>query len=81
MVVGFDPHFNYHKLCHANYYLREAKDQILFVATNTDPSYVTKNGRYPGTGSLVSAVSTACQREPVVVGKPESVFMECIKSM
>ena len=99
-------------MAHANYYLRndKEKDTILFLATNTDASYVTKNGHYPGTqklqpflrlypwnffwafypgvyvyvlilgtGTIVTAVAYGCQRKPIIVGKPEPLFMDCIK--
>lgn len=83
VVVGVDYHFNYYKLAMANAYLRNQDDKgeytCAFIATNTDNSYVSRHGIYPGTGSIVAAVENACERNPVVMGKPSQRFLDCIR--
>lgn len=43
---------------------------IPWVASNTDATLPTERGLLPGNGSLVAAMRTATDREPVVAGKP-----------
>ncbi len=43
---------------------------IPWVASNTDATLPTERGLLPGNGSLVSAMRTATDRDPVVAGKP-----------
>jgi len=76
VVVGFDLHINYQKLARAQYYLRD--EQCDFVATNTDSTFPTNGTLFPGTGTIVAAVECASDRKPVVIGKPNQVFMDCI---
>ncbi len=54
-----------------------------FVATNTDPTFPvsTPDGRswtLPGNGALVSAISTACGRLPLVAGKPHGPMRDLL---
>ncbi len=54
--------------------LAQAQEAILagalFVGTNPDPTFPTPAGLLPGAGSVVAAVATAAQQEPVFMGKP-----------
>lgn len=43
---------------------------IPWVASNTDATLPTERGLLPGNGSLVAAMKTATDREPLVAGKP-----------
>lgn len=43
---------------------------IPWIASNTDATLPTERGLLPGNGSLVAAMRTATDREPVVAGKP-----------
>lgn len=43
---------------------------VPWVASNTDATLPTERGLLPGNGSLVAAMRTATDREPVVAGKP-----------
>lgn len=71
VVVGLDTEFNYQKLALA---LRLIQNGADFIATNTDNTLVTEKGILPGGGSIVSAVSTAAGREPIVIGKPSKII-------
>ena len=75
VVVCLDLQFSYKKL-HA------ASNAILagrrFIATNVDPVVPVENGFMPGAGSIVSALITATNREPYVVGKPSNSMFDMI---
>ena len=67
VVVGMDRQFTYRKL-------HEAQQAILngarFIATNRDATYPVEGNVIPGGGSIVAAVATAAEREPLLIGKP-----------
>lgn len=71
VLVGLDRDFNYQKMSLA---LRLIQNGAEFIATNTDSTLVTEKGILPGGGSIVSAVATACGREPIVIGKPSKII-------
>ena len=72
VCVGMDRAFNYSKLTRA---LRNIMGGGLFLATNEDRTLPTPEGPIPGAGSMVSAISGACGREPdLVVGKPNPLM-------
>ncbi|GMR56610.1 hypothetical protein PMAYCL1PPCAC_26805, partial [Pristionchus mayeri] len=78
VVVGYEKHFDYHKLMKAANYLQES--DCLFIATNEDetcpgpnPSFIT-----PDAGPLVAAVRVASGRDPITVGKPNSPAFDYI---
>jgi len=67
VVVGMDRKFTYPKL-------HEAQQAILagakFIATNRDATYPVEGNVIPGGGSIVAAVATAAEQEPLLIGKP-----------
>lgn len=72
VVVGLDLELTYAKL-------RRASDAVragaAYVATNADATLPHETGMQPGAGSVVAAISTASGRQPIVVGKPETLMM------
>lgn len=76
VLVGFDGHLSYLKILQAATYLQNPN--CLFLATNEDSHLPVSNSpvRIPGTGTMVSAVKTPAQREPVIIGKPERPMFE-----
>jgi NagD protein len=46
-----------------------------FIATNPDPSGPSPDGTLPATGSVAALISTATNRQPYYVGKPNSLMM------
>ncbi|GMS78967.1 hypothetical protein PENTCL1PPCAC_1142, partial [Pristionchus entomophagus] len=78
VVVGYEKHFNYHKLMKAANYLQEP--DCLFVATNEDETCPGPNPNIitPDAGPLVAAVRCASGRDPITVGKPNSPAFEYI---
>ena len=79
VVVGFDHHFNYTKTAKAMHYLRNP--QCLFLATNMDATFPDTHGPLPGTGSVVRSIEEACGRAAHVVGKPNPLVLEAIRSL
>lgn len=78
VVVGYEKHFNYHKLMKAANYLQS--DHTLFLATNSDETCPGPNPNtvIPDAGPLIAAVQVAAGREPMIVGKPNSPAFEYI---
>ena len=67
VVVGLDTHITHEKIANAALLIRAG---ARFVATNTDATYPTPQGLYPGAGVMVAAVQTASGQVPEVIGKP-----------
>lgn len=78
VVVGYDEHFHYNKLYKAASYIQD--QNCLYVASNdVEISFpLGANRMQPVTGTLVKAVSLASRKEPVVVGKPHPLFLDCV---
>lgn len=75
VVVGFDDHFSLFKISEAMQYLLDPN--MPFIATNLDNRFPVKPGCYtPGTGVVVQAVATAAERQPIVLGKPNKMFLD-----
>lgn len=73
VVASMDRDVNYEKLKRASLLIRRG---ALFVATNLDPTQPTVEGLLPGTGSMIAALRTASETEPVAIGKPEPIMFE-----
>lgn len=79
VIVTLDRHLTYEMLKRATLLLRAGAE---FIAPNLDPSYPTPEGIVPGGGAVVSAVATASDQKPLVIGKPESwMFQICMERM
>lgn len=72
VVAGLDLEFTYEKLHRA---MQAILDGARFVATNADATLPIEGGVQPGAGSIVAAIATASQTQPIVVGKPETLMM------
>lgn len=75
VLVGLDRGFTYAKLATALKFIQGGAD---FIATNLDNTLITEKGLLPGAGAIVSAVKTACGKEPIVVGKPSQIMASII---
>lgn len=69
VVATMDRQLNYDMLKRATLLIRAGAD---FIAPNPDTSYPTQEGIVPGGGAIVAAIAAASEREPLVIGKPES---------
>ncbi len=79
VVCALDREFSYEKLKQAANLIREG---AVFVATNPDPTFPDTAGVIPGAGSLVAALQTASETDPVVVGKPSpEMFRQALERM
>jgi phosphoglycolate/pyridoxal phosphate phosphatase family enzyme len=67
VVVGMDRKFTYRKMYEAQQAIRAG---ATFIATNRDATYPVEGNVIPGGGSVVAAVATAAEREPILIGKP-----------
>lgn len=73
VFVGWDRKFNFEKLKAAVVGIRSG---ARYIVTNTDATYPTPQGLWPGAGSIVAAVTTGSGCEPVVAGKPNPLIVE-----
>ena len=69
VVVGLDFQLSYERLRMAVVAVRNG---ARFIATNHDPTFPSEHGLLPGGGSIVAAVATASETEPVYAGKPNT---------
>ncbi|XP_047136118.1 glycerol-3-phosphate phosphatase isoform X1 [Hydra vulgaris] len=75
VIVAYDPKFSLHHIAAAMQYLSDPC--IPYIATNTDNTFPIGNGKIgPGTGCIVNAVSTATERQPIIVGKPNRLMFD-----
>ena len=73
VVQGHSPHTCWSDLAEAAYALRAG---ALWVAANTDATLPNERGLAPGNGSMVAALRTTSDREPLVAGKPYAPLLE-----
>lgn len=73
VIVGLDPQLTYDKLKRAALLIRGG---AAFIATNVDATIPMPEGLAPGAGSLVAALQTATETEPVIMGKPYPPMFE-----
>jgi len=76
VVCGFDIDINYKKYAKAYTYL--SNNECLFIATNGDTTYPNNGRLFPGTGSLFTPLVASTKRNPVVLGKPHKIMLDCI---
>ncbi|MBT8164448.1 MAG: HAD-IIA family hydrolase [Acidimicrobiia bacterium] len=69
VVAGLDLSLTYESLTRA---VMAVERGARFVATNTDVTYPTPEGLWPGAGALVAAVEAATGVAPEVAGKPHA---------
>ncbi|WP_324192875.1 HAD-IIA family hydrolase [Nocardia transvalensis] len=73
VVQGHSPETAWPDLAEAAYALRAG---ALWVAANTDATLPNERGLAPGNGSMVAALRTATDLEPIVAGKPYAPLLE-----
>lgn len=71
---------NYTKLSKAFIHLN-IDPSCLFLVTNEDSTYPAQGGvLLPGAGSISAPLRYALGRDPLSLGKPSQVMMDCIKA-
>lgn len=73
VVVGIDFDLTYEKLKRAALLIRAGAD---FIGTNDDVTFPAPEGLVPGAGSLIAALKTATDRQPLIMGKPGAPMFE-----
>lgn len=73
VVAGIDFDLSYEKLRRAALSIRAGAD---FIGTNPDVTFPSPEGLVPGAGSIIAAIQTATDVEPVVIGKPAHPMYE-----
>ena len=74
-MVGLDFEVTYRRLVEASL---AVQDGARLYATNTDASYPSPEGLYPGAGALVSVIETATGTEAVPCGKPNAPMRQLL---
>jgi HAD superfamily hydrolase (TIGR01450 family) len=72
VVQGHSPETAWPMLAEAALAIRAG---ALWVATNVDRTLPSERGLLPGNGSMVAALCTATDRQPLVAGKPQPTLM------
>ncbi len=67
VIVGLDFDLSYDRLRMA---VTAIRNGARFIGTNHDPTYPTEHGLWAGGGSIVAAVRTAAETDPIFAGKP-----------
>jgi HAD superfamily hydrolase (TIGR01457 family) len=73
VVAGIDFDLTYEKLKRAARLIRDGAD---FIGTNDDATFPTADGLVPGAGSILAALKTATDRQPVLIGKPNAPMFD-----
>ncbi len=76
VVVGLDPQLTYEKL---KYGCLAIRNGARFIGTNPDTTYPGEEGILPGAGSIIAALKTATEKEPLIIGKPNKPIFEVVK--
>lgn len=72
VVQGHSPQTDWEQLAEAALAIRSG---AVWVACNIDPTLPSDRGLLPGNGSMVAALRTATDQEPLVAGKPAVPLM------
>ena len=73
VVASMDREITYEKIKRASLLINGG---ARFIATNVDPTYPSKEGQLPGTGSMIAGITVASGIKPEVVGKPEPLMFQ-----
>lgn len=73
VIASLDYSLTYEKIKVASLLIRNGSH---FFGTNTDVTYPTPQGLWPGSGTVIKAIETASQTKATIVGKPEPIMYE-----
>jgi 4-nitrophenyl phosphatase len=75
VVVGFSMEFNYSQLIDAYEAINNGAD---FICSDADLLYSTNQKNLPGSGWIVSSISSVCNKEPLIIGKPNNFALNLL---
>jgi 4-nitrophenyl phosphatase len=78
VLVGLDWHLSYQRLTTA---VLAVLDGARLIATNTDSTYPTEHGLFPGGGAIVRAVEYATGVAAEVAGKPQQPQADIVRDL
>ncbi|KAH9929101.1 2-phosphoglycolate phosphatase [Epithele typhae] len=78
VLCGLDTNVNYTKLSKAFTYLQ--RPGVAFLATNEDSTYPSAEGLLPGAGAVSAPLRFALGADPLAIGKPKQVMLDCIRA-
>lgn len=73
VIVGMDTDLTYHKIRVAT---RAIRNGATFIGTNADMNLPLGDELVPGNGSQCTMIAAASGKEPLYIGKPESIIVE-----
>ena len=73
VLVSLDKEMTYQKVAKAMELINQG---AVFYATNLDNVLASENGWIPGGGVMVNAVQTCTGKNPIVIGKPNTIMFE-----
>lgn len=73
VVFGLDRAITYEKLAQACLAIRKGAE---FISTNSDIAIPTERGLLPGNGALTSVLTVSTGKQPIFIGKPETIIMD-----
>lgn len=73
VIIGYDKNATFYQMQQAVKFINKG---ARFIATNTDTSFPGQEGRCLATGAIVEAVQAACEKKPIVIGKPSSYIFK-----
>ena len=76
VVVGFSNKFTYSQLTDAYDAIKNGAE---FICCDADLLFVSENNKIlPGTGWIVSSISAVCEKEPLIIGKPNDFSLKSL---
>jgi 4-nitrophenyl phosphatase len=75
VVVGWDPSFDYNAMRRATTSIRAGAE---LVATNSDATFPSPEGLWPGGGAILASIETASGVRAEVMGKPHEPMMASV---
>lgn len=73
VIAGMDRQVTYQKIAVANRLIRSG---AIYIGTNPDKTFPTPEGLIPGAGSIITAIATAAETDPIILGKPKPFMYE-----
>lgn len=73
VIVGVDRSVSYKRIEMASTLIRQGAE---FLGTNPDKTFPTPHGLIPGAGSIIAAVATAAEIDPLFIGKPNRFLLD-----